>query len=147
MRAQFRYREENGFFEGSLDCLETPSECLPRYPRRDESLLRPALVALPSRKGYIRRFVRGETVAPEEIRSASASPTSVRTWAYVASPERPGETGVRGFCGDDTGRICFTADGSSPKVENGRCPDSDQEPRSVTPGIEFYPDRPWPCRP
>jgi HEAT repeat protein len=112
LRAQFRYREENGFFDGKLDCLETPSECLPRYPRRDEILLRPVLVALTPKNGYLRRFIPGPAAAPEEIRRADASPTSVESWAYVAFPVRPGETGIRGFCGDSTGRICFTADGS-----------------------------------
>ncbi len=39
---------------------------------------------------------------------------------YWATPAVPGKTGVRGFGGDATGRICFTTDGSIPKM-TGPC--------------------------
>ena len=61
------------------------------------------------REGYTRRFVGGS-----------------ESFAYIAIPEIPMKTGVRGFCGDSTARICFTRDGSAPPVVDGRCPGSDQ---------------------
>jgi hypothetical protein len=46
----------------------------------------------------------------------------VTTFAVVAAPEIPGVTGIRAFCGDDTGAICYTRDGRAPDARNGRCP-------------------------
>jgi hypothetical protein len=44
------------------------------------------------------------------------------SFAYIAVPEEPGETGVRGFCGDSTFLICFTPDGREPRVTpGGKC--------------------------
>ena len=59
--------------------------------------------------GYLRRSVEGGGTA-----------------AYVMTPAVPYRTGVLGFCGDKTGRICFTRDGTAPRVVDGRCPPSDQ---------------------
>ncbi len=39
---------------------------------------------------------------------------------YWAIPAVPGKTGARGFGGDATGRICFTSDGSIPRMA-GAC--------------------------
>lgn len=39
---------------------------------------------------------------------------------YWAIPAAEGKTGMRGFGGDATGRICFTTDGSIPKM-TGAC--------------------------
>ena len=38
-----------------------------------------------------------------------------------AVPLVPGESGVRSFCGDHTGRVCVVADGSLPPVKDGTC--------------------------
>jgi len=43
------------------------------------------------------------------------------TYAYVAVPMNRGQTGVRGFCGDANGIVCFTPDGSEPEVADGAC--------------------------
>jgi type II secretory pathway pseudopilin PulG len=39
---------------------------------------------------------------------------------YWARPEVQGQTGVRGFAADSTGRLCFTTDGSIPNM-SGNC--------------------------
>ena len=39
---------------------------------------------------------------------------------YWARPEVQGQTGVRGFAADSTGRVCFTTDGSIPNM-SGNC--------------------------
>lgn len=36
-------------------------------------------------------------------------------------PERAGETGIHGFCGDASGRVCYTDGGAEPTVTAGRC--------------------------
>jgi hypothetical protein len=47
-------------------------------------------------------------------------PTAAGAW--LAVPIERGRTGVRGFCGDSSGVVCFTVDGKAPGVEaNGRC--------------------------
>ncbi len=43
-------------------------------------------------------------------------------FAWVAVPKEPGTSGVRGFCGDSGGVLCFTADGRAPRVRpDGSC--------------------------
>jgi len=69
----------------------------------------PSLAPDGERNGYTRRFILGSD-----------------GFAYVATPENWRKTGVRGFCGDATARICFTRDGIAPHVVDGRCPESDQ---------------------
>jgi hypothetical protein len=51
----------------------------------------------------------GAIVAPVPVTS---SPGSVGTYAYHATPSTPNQTGVRGFGGEASGRICFTTDGT-----------------------------------
>ena len=42
----------------------------------------------------------------------TASPTSTAVYAYDATPVVIGQTGVRGFAADSSGRICFTNAGT-----------------------------------
>ena len=43
-------------------------------------------------------------------------------FAYVAMPAQSGQTGVRAFCGDETGVVCSTADGRTPEITaDGHC--------------------------
>lgn len=44
-----------------------------------------------------------------------------RAGAHTAVPDRPGETGIHGFCGDASGRVCYTKPGAEPLVTGGRC--------------------------
>jgi WD40 repeat protein len=61
-----------------------------------------------------------------------------RAGVYTAVPVTPGATGVHGFCGDDGGRVCYTAEGAEPAVSAGRCAASCRDlpkggPRSLLP--------------
>ena len=58
---------------------------------------------------------------PSAIRESKASPTSLKSYAYLAVPLTFGRTGNRAFCGDGTGRICYTTGGSAPQIEKGSC--------------------------
>jgi hypothetical protein len=42
----------------------------------------------------------------------------------VAVPVQQGQSGVRAFCGDASGRLCYTVDGSAPEVVGGVCPEN-----------------------
>jgi type IV pilus assembly protein PilA len=95
---QAAYQSANGgWYDGNLSCLSQPSTgCIPNYPT----------------SGYNRSFALGG--APSPIASNISSPTSVASYAYLASPVNNGQTGVRGFGGDSSGVLCFTADGTAP---------------------------------
>jgi len=118
--AQSTYRSVNwGAFEGELSCLARPRACLPGYPAESPDFLGEDLASLALRGGYERSFHPG--LPAEEIRP-DGSPTSVRTWAYVATPIAPGYSGIRSFCGDSTEQICSMADGGVPPLrEDGTC--------------------------
>jgi hypothetical protein len=130
--AQAAYGTVNLGFYDTLECLQAPSRCIPNYPAA-------APVFLESRRwsgtvGYFRRrFVPGAGVDPEQLR-AGASPTSIRTFAYIAVPAEPGGIrgfiwrqaglslhGVRSFCADSTGRICVSDGGTEPRIVDGVC--------------------------
>jgi hypothetical protein len=119
--AERTYAGTNGSFFDEIRCLTKPAECVPGLPADAAPFLDPTYDWLESKMGYVRKFHPGPRVPPEEIRKAGASPTSLRAFAFTATPVRPGETGSRAFCGDSSGRICFTPKGTEPPVKDGRC--------------------------
>jgi uncharacterized membrane protein YhaH (DUF805 family)/type II secretory pathway pseudopilin PulG len=123
--AQAAYQAANGgLYEGNLECLAAPyAGCVPGYPAHGPTFLDPVLVARQPKSGYERRFEPGRMV---EVDPAVSSPTSVAEYAYVATPVKAGQTGVRSFCGDSTGLVCFRADGADIHVLGGVCPGSAQ---------------------
>jgi len=117
--AQAGYESTNyGYFEGRFECLANPAECLPGYPPTAPTFLDQAIASLQARKGYDRFAHPGPT--PAELQP-KASRTSVESYAITAVPSAPGRSGVRAFCGDTTGRVCATRDGTPPVVEDGFC--------------------------
>ncbi len=108
----------NGAY-GRLECLRRPSDCIVGIP--EEQMLEPAYLAT-DRNGYRRKFHAGEAVTNAK---AKGSPSLfVKTFAITATPLVPGETGVRSFCGDHTGRVCVSPDATPPPVSGGACPAS-----------------------
>jgi hypothetical protein len=118
--AQAAYRNVNGgFVDARLECLVQPSTCLRGYPAGGRAFLDASQAALGEKGGYRHSFHPGPP--PDEI-PLRGSATSARSFAYVAAPIEPGQTGVRGFCGDSSGHLCFTADGSPPPLlADGTC--------------------------
>ncbi len=116
--AQAAYQSMSGGYYGTPDCLARPKECIPNYD--GPHFLDAELAAAQVKSGYRRTFHPGPAV--DAALDGSAVPAkSFATYAYVAVPANVGQTGVRGFCGDASGRICFTNDGSAPGVTNGEC--------------------------
>jgi hypothetical protein len=120
MRTQLHRRKMLGVFD---PCPVPGAVCVPGH-ERDALTSRPLV-------GYVGRFHAGPPVSPDVIAERKLPPTSVSSFAWVAAPETPFKTGIRGFCADDTARICFTRDGRMPSLVNGRCPDSVPVPGPV----------------
>jgi hypothetical protein len=118
--AQAAYRTVNGgLADAKLECLVQPSSCLHGYPADAVHFLDASQAALGEKRGYRRSFRPGPP--PDEI-PLRGSATSVRSFAYLAVPVEAGETGVRGFCGDSSGNVCFTVDGTAPPLlADGTC--------------------------
>ncbi len=119
--AQAAYQSSNGgFYGGDLECLATPSACIPGYPANGPTFLDSALASLSAKSGYSRKLY----VSSVPVGGATGQPlsrSSVASYAYVAVPINRGQTGVRGFCGDASGVICYTPDGGAPRTRNGTC--------------------------
>ena len=116
--AEAAYQSANAGYYDTLECLGTPSGCIPGYG--GPTFLDRALASGAPKSGYRRTFHPGATPTSEDGAS-SRSPSSMESFAYTAVPLQANRTGVRGFCGDATGRVCYTLDGSEPEVENGEC--------------------------
>jgi len=109
--SQAAYQSANsGFYDSALSCLTQPSNgsCIPSYPTIAPTFLDSQLAALNAKSGYNRSFVTTGNVTPTV---PTASPTSTASYRYDATPMVIGQTGVRGFAADSSGRICFTVDG------------------------------------
>jgi type IV pilus assembly protein PilA len=114
--AQAAYHAANGgFYEGNLGCLANPQACLPSYPANGPLFLDSNLAALNAKSGYNRSF-SGGTAPPA---SAAISATSVTAFKYDALPTVPGQTGIRAFAGDHSGRLCQTMNGSPVATQAG----------------------------
>jgi hypothetical protein len=121
LMAEKLFAARNGGYFGPFECLTKPEACLADFPEDEAPFLDPTHDWLATRLGYARSFQLGPKVADDELVPAKAIPGSARTFAFTAIPVKAGETGLRAFCGDAGGKICFTADGSPPGVRDGRC--------------------------
>lgn len=117
--AEAAFASSNGGLYDQLECLAKPQECIPGYPADGPVFLQEVPPAV--RTGYQREFQTGMPADGSEVAFANLSPTSVQSFVYLAYPVNAGVTGTRGFCGDYTGRICVTEDGSRPPVVDGMC--------------------------
>jgi hypothetical protein len=119
--AQAAYSQQNdGLYEARLECLAAPATCLPEYPRDGRPFLEPSLASLEQRAGYRRAFYPGPPGAPRPADRGRTRLPGISSFAFTAVPVA--YEGMRGFCGDSTGLVCFTRDGREPAVTpGGRC--------------------------
>jgi hypothetical protein len=120
--AEAAYAGANGGYYDTLECLASPSGCLPSSSGAQRAFLDPTLAQASVKAGYRRELHLGPAVDPSML-TRPVSPSSVTAFAYTAVPLNKGQTGIRSFCGDDRGILCFRADGSDPVVIDGRCSD------------------------
>jgi hypothetical protein len=118
---QVAYSVSNGGFYDTPACLAAPDGCLRDYEPGMPTFIDAEQASLVDQRGYRWRFYQGPSPSRAQIQRQGLSPSSIESFAYVAVPISPGTTGIRGFCGDSTGRICFSADGSEPPVVGGLC--------------------------
>jgi prepilin-type N-terminal cleavage/methylation domain-containing protein len=110
LSAQAAYHAVNGgLYEGNLGCLTDPQGCIPSYPASGPNFLDSNMASLNTKSGYARLFAGG---TPPGVIPPTVSPTSVTAYKYDARPVIVGQTGVRAFAGDHSGRVCFTPDGT-----------------------------------
>jgi hypothetical protein len=121
LMAEKMYAAANGSYYGEIKCLTRPSDCIPGHDPNAATFLDPTYDWLDTRLGYVRKFYAGPTVPEDLIKRQRAAPASFASFAFTATPAKPGVTGRRAFCADSTGKICFSPDGREPPVRNGRC--------------------------
>ena len=112
--AQAAYQSANsGFYDGNLSCLTEPSNgaCIPSYPAIAPTFLDSQLASQQTKSGYNRSFQSGAVRSLRASRRLRRRRRSV--YRYDATPINIGQTGVRGFAADSSGRICFTTNGVS----------------------------------
>ena len=100
---------------GEFRCLNRPADCIVGIP--EEEMLDKSYLTT-DRNGYRRKFHAGEKVTNPK---AKGTPGFVKTFAFTTVPITPGETGIRSFCGDHTGRVCVKTDGGEPPTSGGSC--------------------------
>jgi prepilin-type N-terminal cleavage/methylation domain-containing protein len=95
---------------GDLPCLAAPSTC-GTYPATAPSFLDSGLAAAGTKSGYARTMIGNPAPLGAPLFSC---------YVYNAVPAVQNQTGVRGFGGDCTGRVCFTQDGTAINQTNGQ---------------------------
>jgi hypothetical protein len=114
--AEAQYQSANAGYFDRLECLAAPEPCVPGF--HGPSMISERLVSTAAAKGYRRAFHPGPRAEPTPPK---ASASSLMAFAYVATPAQPGKTGVRTFCGDASGRICYATGAVVPVL--GVCPE------------------------
>lgn len=122
--AEAAYQSANCGAYGPLECLSNPraAGCVVDYPATGPSFLDTGLTVARVKSGYRREFHPGTDVVLN-AGGGCAGGAGLESFAYTAVPESH-QTGVRGFCGDSTGIVCSTSDGSVPDTAGGRCGES-----------------------
>jgi prepilin-type N-terminal cleavage/methylation domain-containing protein len=110
--AQAAYSSTNGgLYESNWVCLVSPFTCIPSYPANSPTFLDSQIAGLTAKSGYNR--TTAFLAAPPNLTNLQSA-SSTAAYAYLASPVAQGQTGVRGFGGDSSGVLCFTATGIAP---------------------------------
>jgi hypothetical protein len=122
---ELAYASINEGYYDTLECLAAQS-CVPGV-RGERAFLDPDLAATKERNGYRFEFHGGPRAEPRSDQRTSRS--AITRFAIVAIPLNPRPVQRRAFCGDDTRSIYFTSGGTVPRVEAGRCLDTENSIR------------------
>jgi prepilin-type N-terminal cleavage/methylation domain-containing protein len=106
------YQSADGGFYGTITCLATPNGCLTAYSTSAPTFLDPSMATATSTKsGYHRAFIAG---AGASVPTTIAIAGAIVDYDFWATPITQNMSGVRGFAGDSSGRVCFTPSGTQP---------------------------------
>lgn len=122
LSSEVAYASINGGFFDQPRCLANPSGCVKGYPADRGGFLDSRRAAFGLRDGYEWTFHPGRPAPSHLVGAGRVSPTSVSSFAVVATP-RERIVGVRAFCQDFMGQRCYVLAGSQILTPvNGRCP-------------------------
>ena len=106
--AQSAYQSANLGAYGILTCLSTPSGCIGMYATTAPTFLDTNVANVAMTKGGYNR-----TFFPGPLTVGNTNTGAIDLFCYAASPSVLNQTGVRGFGGDSSGRICFDGAGAN----------------------------------
>ncbi len=106
--AQAAYASGAGSY-GPLECLAAPASpgCLQGHLANQPRFLDAHLADASTQRGYRRIFVAGPR------RPTRFNPSGLATYCYATVPVQEGQTGVRSFAADPSGRICVDPAGEN----------------------------------
>ena len=102
--AQAAFQSAASGWYAPITCLSTPASCIVNYPVAAPTFADSTIAALSPKSGYNRTFSPG--APPNPAPPATVLTNVVDGYCYGASPSTIGQTGVRGFGGDASGRVC-----------------------------------------
>jgi prepilin-type N-terminal cleavage/methylation domain-containing protein len=98
----------NGWY-APITCLSTPTSCIIGYPTNAPTFADATMTATTPKSGYNRTFSAGTIPATLPATLAGV----VDGFCYGAVPSTIGQTGVRSFGGDASGRVCQLISGAN----------------------------------
>ena len=123
---ELAYESANGGYYETLSCLSSQS-CIPGRVGGPYVFLDPALAASREWRGYRLEFHAGPPPENQSARPRSAS--AMTRFALAAVPVDTADARRRAYCADDRQTIYFTPAGTVPRVESGRCLDTNNPVR------------------
>ena len=109
--AEAAYHSAAFGFYGMLTCLNVPSGCISGYSKAAPTFIDTTIAGTVTKSGYTRSFASNAPGVHPNLLAGG-----IGGYLYAATPLTQDQTGVRGFAGDSSGRICFTNDGSVPPL-------------------------------
>jgi type IV pilus assembly protein PilA len=98
----------NGWY-APITCLNSPSGCINNYPTNAPTFADSTMAAMTPKSGYNRTFING--LPPNPMPSTLTG--VLDGFCYGATPSTQNQTGVRGFGGDASGRVCQNVTGAA----------------------------------
>ena len=109
----------NGWY-APIACLNVPAPCILNYPTNAPTFADSTIVAMTAKSGYNRSFAPGALVSPMPTGLALV----IAGYCYGATPSTANQTGVRGFGGDSSGRVCQNIAGNAECLGTGQLADT-----------------------
>jgi type IV pilus assembly protein PilA len=102
--AQAAFQSAASGWYAPITCLSTPAPCIVNYPATAPTFSDATIAGLTPKSGYNRTFSPGQN--PNPAPPATVLAGVIDGYCYGADPSTDGQTGVRGFGGDASGRVC-----------------------------------------